>query len=64
MMPTYCNKGLKRYYYYLCYQDTKRAVSECPVHQMVEKAVVWQDRLEIEMKTAGIKSLMEVIENE
>ena len=125
MMPTYCNKGSKRYYYYLCYQDTQRAVSECPVHQipsedvemlvrlqlrkiltepgmvaqfakrtgftpsdimgffkeefwnelrpgeynrmvrlLVEKAVVWQDRLEIELKTAGIKSLMEVIENE
>ena len=125
MMPTYCNKGSKRYYYYRCYQETKRAVSECPVHQipsedvemlvrlqlrkiltepgmvaqfaertgftpseimgffkeefwnelrpgeynrmvqlLVEKAVMWQDRLEIELKTAGIKSLMEVIENE
>ena len=34
------------------------------VQLLVEKAVVWEDRLEIEMKTAGIKSLMEVIENE
>ena len=125
MMPTYSNKGAKRYYYYLCYKETKRAVAECPVHQipsedvemlirlqlrkiltepgmvaqfaeqtgfnpseimeffkeefwneltpgeynrmvrlLVDKAVVWEDRLEIELKTAGIKSLMEVIENE
>ena len=34
------------------------------VHLLVEKAVVWDDRLEIELKTAGIKSLMEVIEDE
>ncbi len=34
------------------------------VQLLVEKAVVWEDRLEIELKTAGIKSLMEVIENE
>ena len=34
------------------------------VRLLAEKAVVRQDRLEIEMKTAGIKSLMEVIENE
>ena len=125
MMPTYSNKGAKRYYYYLCHKETKRAVAECPVHQipsedvemlvrlqlrkiltepgmvaqfaeqtgfnpteimeffkekfwneltpgeynrmvqlLVEKAVVWEDRLEIELKIAGIKSLMEVIENE
>jgi len=125
MMPTYSNKGTKRYYYYQCYQDTKRIVAECPVHQipsedvemlirlqlrkiltepgmvsqfveqtgfnpsevmdffkeefwneltpgeynrlvqlLVAKAVVWEDRLEIELKIAGIKSLMEVIENE
>lgn len=125
MMPTYADKGIKRYYYYKCYRDTKRAVEECPVHQipandvemlvrlqlrkilsepgmvaqfaertdlnpsevldffkedfwkeltpgeynrmvrlLVEKAVVWTDCLEIELKTAGIKSLMEVIGNE
>ena len=125
MMPTYCNKGSKRYYYYLCYQEAQRIAAECPVHQipsedvemvvrlqmrkiltepgmvaqfaertgfnpsevmdyfkeefwneltpgeynrmvqlLVEKAVVWEDRLEIELKTAGIKSLMEVIANE
>jgi hypothetical protein len=34
------------------------------VQLLVEKAVVWENRLEIELKTAGIKSLMEVIENE
>ena len=34
------------------------------VHLLVEKAVVWEDRLEIELKTAGIRSLMEVIEHE
>jgi len=125
MMPVYANKGSKRYYYYLCYRETKRAIAECPVHQipsedvemlvrlqlrkiltepgmvaqfaertgfkpsevidffkedfwnelrpgeynrliqlLVEQTVVWEDRVEIELKTAGIKSLMEVIENE
>ena len=34
------------------------------VHLLVEKAVVWEDRLEIELKTTGIRSLMEVIEDE
>ena len=113
------------YYYYQCSRDSKRAVAECPVHQipsgdvemlirlqlrkilsepgmvarfagrtgfspseimdffkedfwneltlgeynrivhlLVEKAVVWEERLEIELKTAVIRSLMEVIEHE
>ena len=34
------------------------------VRLLVEKAVVWEDRLGIELKTAGIRSLMEVIEHE
>ena len=34
------------------------------IQLLVEQAVVWEDRVEIELKTAGIKSLMEVIENE
>ena len=116
-MPTYSNKGSKRYYYYQCYRDTKRAVAECPVHQvpsedvekliriqirkilsepgmvaqfaertgfspseimdffkedfwneltpgeynrivrlLVEKAVVWENRLEIELKTDVLKN--------
>ena len=124
MMPVYSKKGAKRYYYYLCYRETKRAAAQCPLHQipaedvemlvrlqlrkiltepgivaqfaektglnpsqvmdffreefwneqtpgeynrliqlLVEKAVVWEERLEIELKTAGIKSLMRVIEN-
>ena len=125
MMPTYSNKGGRRYYYYICSKDTKRAVSECPVKQitsgdieelvrqqlqkmlsditlimrfaeksgmnpvdvadcfreefwneispgeynrlvilLVEKAIVWQDRLELELKTSGLKSLMEELKNE
>ena len=125
MMPTYSNKGGKRYYYYICSKDTKRAVSECPVKQitsgdieelvrqqlqkmlsditlimrfaeksgmnpvdvadcfreefwneispgeynrlvilLVEKAIVWEDRLELELKTSGVKSLMEELKNE
>ena len=124
-MPTYSNKGGRRYYYYICSKDTKRAVSECPVKQipsgdiealvrqqlqkmlsditlimrfaeksgmnpvdvadcfreefwneispgeynrlvilLVEKAIVWQDRLELELKTGGIKSLIEEFKNE
>ena len=124
-MPTYSNKGGRRYSYYICSKDTKRAVSECPVKQipsgdieelvrqqlqkmlsditlimrfaeksgmnpvdvagcfreefwneispgeynrlvilLVEKAIVWQDRLELELKTSGVKSLMEELRNE
>ena len=52
-----------------CFQDTfwKEIMSDeynRLVHLLVEEAVVWDDRLEIELKTAGIKSLMEVIEDE
>ena len=34
------------------------------VQLLVDKAVVWEDRFEIELKTGGIKSLVEVIANE
>ena len=125
MMPTYSNKGVKRYYYYQCYRDSKHSTAECPVHQipsedveilirlqirkiltdpgmvmrfaeragltttkvleffkeefwnelspgeynrmiqlLVKQAVIWDDRLEIELRTAGVKSLVEVIANE
>ena len=125
MMPTYSNKGIKRYYYYQCYRDSKHPTAECPVHQipsedvemlirlqvrkiltdpgmvmqfaersglntvevleffkeefwnelspgeytrmvqlLVKQAVIWKDRLEIELRTAGVKSLVEVIANE
>ena len=125
MMPTYSNKGVKRYYYYQCYRDSKHSTAECPVHQipsedvemlirlqvrkiltdpgmvmrfteragltttkvleffkeefwnelspgeytrmvqlLVKQAVIWNDRLEIELRTAGVKSLVEVIANE
>ena len=30
---------------------------------LIEKAVVWNDRLEIEFKTGGVKSLMEELKN-
>ncbi len=30
---------------------------------LIEKAVVWDDRLEMEFKTAGIRSLMEDFRN-
>ena len=124
-MPIYSHEGGRRYYYYICSKDTKRAVSECPVKQipagdieelvrqqlqkmlsditfimrfaeksgmnpvdvadcfreefwneispgeynrlvilLVEKATVWQDRLELELKTSGVKSLMEKLKNE
>lgn len=124
-MPTYSNKGGRRYYYYICSKDSKRAISECSVKQipagdieklvrkqlqkmlsditlimrfaeksgmnpvdvadcfreefwneispgeynrlvilLVEKATVWQDRLELELKTSGVKSLMEELKNE
>ncbi len=33
-MPTYCNKGNKRYFYYLCHKDSIRDIPECPVHQI------------------------------
>ena len=31
---------------------------------LVEKAIVWQDRLELELKTSRVKSLMEELKNE
>ena len=31
---------------------------------LIEKAVVLQDRLELELKTSGVKSLMEELKNE
>lgn len=34
------------------------------IRLLVEKAVVWENKLEIEIKTAGIKSLVEVVVNE
>lgn len=34
MMPTYARKNGKRYFYYLCSRDSKRAISTCPVHQI------------------------------
>lgn len=30
---------------------------------LVEKAVVWENKLELELKTSGIKSLMEEFKN-
>lgn len=34
MMPTYARKNGKRYFYYLCSRDSKRAISTCPVRQI------------------------------
>ena len=31
---------------------------------LVEKAVVWKDKLELELKTSGIKSLIQEFKNE
>ena len=31
---------------------------------LVEKATVWQDQLELELKNSGVKSLMEELKNE
>ena len=33
-MPTYGRKNGRHYHYYLCCQDSKRAVSQCPVRQL------------------------------
>ena len=34
------------------------------IQLLVKQAVIWNDRLEIELRTAGVKSLVEVIANE
>ena len=34
MMPTYARKNGKRYFYYLCSRDSKRATPTCPVRQI------------------------------
>ena len=31
---------------------------------LVEKAVVWEDKLEVVLKTSGVKSMMEEFKNE
>lgn len=125
MMPTYARKGERRYHYYLCCKDSKRAQPDCPVHQvpsaeieelvkkeikhllcepgmaarisekcdiptcdilaffqerfwteispgeynrliqlLVEKVVIWTDKVEIEMKTGGLRSLMEALNHD
>jgi hypothetical protein len=30
----FVKEGGRRYYYYICSKDTKRAISECPVKQI------------------------------
>jgi site-specific DNA recombinase len=46
MGPTYTQKGERRYTYYICEKDTKRAVSRCPLKRVpagdIEKAVLEQ----------------------
>lgn len=46
MGPTYTRKGERRYTYYICEKDTKRAVSTCPIKRIpagdIEKAVLEQ----------------------
>ena len=34
MMPTYGKKNGRRYHYYLCCKDSKRADAQCPIHQL------------------------------
>ena len=46
MAPTYSRNGKRRYTYYFCQKDSKRAVSTCPLKRIpggdVEKAVIQQ----------------------
>jgi site-specific DNA recombinase len=46
MSPTYSMNGKKRYAYYFCQKDSKRAVSVCPVKRVpggdIEKAILQQ----------------------
>jgi site-specific DNA recombinase len=46
MGPTYTQKGERRYTYYICEKDAKRAVSRCPLKRVpagdIEKAVLEQ----------------------
>lgn len=46
MGMTYTNKGERRYTYFICQKDTKRAVSQCPIKRVpagdIEKAVFEQ----------------------
>jgi site-specific DNA recombinase len=46
MGPTYTRKGERRYTYYICEKDTKRAISTCPIKRLpagdIEKAVIEQ----------------------
>ncbi len=46
MSPTYSMKGKRRYAYYFCQKDSKRAISVCPVKRVpggdIEKAILQQ----------------------
>ena len=52
-----------------CFQDTFwKEITPSEYNQLlillIEKAVVWNNKVEIEFKAAGIKSLMEGFKNE
>ncbi len=55
MMPIYTNRRGKKYFYYLCVKDSKRAEPCCPIHQFpageIEKAVKEQLRKVLQSPT-------------
>ena len=62
MMPTYSNKGGRRYYYYICSKDTKRAISECPVKQIPSGDIEGLVRQQLQKMLSDITLIMRFAE--
>ena len=62
MMPTYSNKGGRRYYYYLCFKNKKRAVSECPVKQILAGDIEELVRQQLQKMLSDITLIMRFAE--
>ncbi len=55
---------MSRLYGYIALRTwAKSGVDTTLLSLLIEKAVVWEDKLEIEFKTDGVKSLMEGLRN-
>ena len=64
---TYTQKGARRYTYYHCARDAKRAVSRCPLKRVpagdIEKVVLEQLSADLSNPDAGVPDLLRRQEN-
>ena len=57
-MPTFSNKGGRRYYYYLCSKDAKRGTTECPVKQIPSGDIETLVRKQLQKMLSDISLVM------